>query len=96
MIEIQPVPVGYPAQQAVGLKVKLLPFGTDATTCSTYYQLFTVEVLPLAEGETEPKIVEKQVAEGNYTLTEDEYNSWGDDNTVVEDAVLNHLQLTRK
>jgi len=84
MIQIKSIPVGYPAKEANFLKVTILPFATSATNCGTFYELFKVD------GETTEKL-----AEGNYYLTEEEYNLWGDNNIVVEDAVLNHLSLER-
>ena len=95
MININPVPVGYPAVEANGVEIRILPFQTNATTCSTYYELFNISEAPSdIEGEA-PVVSKRKLAEGNYYLSEEEYNNWGDDNTVVEDAVLSHLQLTR-
>ena len=101
MIKISPVPVGYPAQEANAISIKILTFDVNAATCSTYYELFNiseVEVTPADIENNKEAVVStviKKLAEGNYTLTETEYDSWGDDNVVVEDAVLRHLQLTR-
>ena len=89
MIEIKSIPVGYPAKEANLLKVTILPFSTRATNCGTFYELFSKTI-----NENEETNFEK-LAEGNYQLTEDEYNLWGDDNKIVEDAVLNHLSLER-
>lgn len=89
MIEIKSIPVGYPAKEANLLKVTILPFSTSATNCGTFYELFSKTT-----NENEETNFEK-LAEGNYYLTEDEYNLWSDDNKIVEDAVLNHLSLER-
>jgi hypothetical protein len=35
------------------------------------------------------------LADGNYELTEAQYKAWGANNSVVEDAVLSSLGLTR-
>ena len=101
MIKIIPVPIGYPAKQANRLEVRILPFQTDATTCSTYYELVNVtevEITPASEDGNTPAVMQEvttRLAEGNYTLTEEEYAAWGDDNAVVEDAVIAYLQLER-
>ena len=79
MANIQPVvfPILGTATQ---LSVLVLNFATDATTCTTYYQLLT------ADG--------KQCAQGNYTLTEAEYEGWGEDNAYIDNLVANHIGVT--
>ena len=89
MIEIKSIPVGYPAKEANLLKVTILPFSTSATNCGTFYELF----LKTTNENEETKF--EKLADGNYYLTDDEYNLWSDDNKIVEDAVLNHLSLER-
>ena len=89
MIEIKSTPVGYPAKEANLLKVTVLPFLTTATKCGTFYELFSKTT-----NENEETKFEK-LADGNYYLTDDEYNLWSDDNKIIEDAVLNHLSLER-
>lgn len=81
MIEIKPTNLGV-LGTAEQLEVTVLPFATSSTSCNTYWALKT------AEG--------KQIAEGNYTLTEEEFAEWGSDNLYVEDLVLNQLKLERK
>ena len=101
MIKIIPVPVGYPAVEANGINIKILTFDASATTCSTYYELFNISEVEVTPADIENNIeavintVTKKLAEGNYTLTTEEYDSWGDDNIVVENAVLSNLKLTR-
>lgn len=65
---------------ATQLNVLVLNFATDATTCTTYYQLTT------AEG--------AQCAQGNYTLTEAEFAAWSDDNTYIDNLIANHIGVT--
>ena len=102
MINISPVPVGYPAVEANAINIKILTFDANATTCSTYYELFNISEVEITLADTENNkeavvnTVIKKLTEGNYTLTTEEYDSWGEDNSVVEDAVLAHLQLERE
>lgn len=62
------------------MNVLVLNFATNATTATTYWQLFTEE--------------NTQVLDGNYTMTEDEFNSWGLDNNVVNEYVANAIGVT--
>ena len=101
MIKITPIPVGYPAVEANAINIKILTFDANATTCSTYYELFNVSEVEVTPADIENNIeavtntVIKKLAEGNYTLTTEEYDTWGDDNNIVIDSVLSYLQLTK-
>jgi hypothetical protein len=68
-------PIVYPLNEgtATRLSVLVLNFETTATTCTTYWQLLTEEGV--------------QLSQGNYTLTEKEFASWGQDNSVVNEYV---------
>lgn len=68
-------PIVFPINQgtATRMTVLVLNFATDATTCSTYWQLLTEEGL--------------QLSQGNYTLTEEQFLTWGTDNSVVDNYV---------
>lgn len=72
-------PVVFPLNEgtATRLTVLVLNFETSATTCTTYYQLLTEEG--------------KQLRQGNYTLTEEQFATWGTDNSVVDDYVAEYL-----
>ena len=65
---------------AVQLTILILNFTTDAVTCTTYYKLTTVD--------------DKMCLEGNYTLTEQEYNDWGEDNSYIDQIIANLLGVT--
>lgn len=76
MANIQPIT--FPIiGEATTLNVLVLNFATDATTCTTYYQLMTEEG--------------KKCAEGNYTLTEQEFADWGEDNAYIDNIVANQI-----
>ena len=68
-------PVVFPLNQGTATRmcVLILNFESTATTCTTYYQLLTEEGV--------------QLAQGNYTLTEEQFLKWGYDNNVVNEYV---------
>ncbi len=75
-------PVVYPLNQgtATFMTVLVLNFSTEATTCTTYWQLLTDEG--------------KQLAQGNYTLTEEQFAAWGQDNNYVNQCVADAIEVT--
>ena len=75
-------PVVYPLNQgtATFMTVLVLNFSTEATTCTTYWQLLTDEG--------------KQLAQGNYTLTEEQFAAWGQDNNYVNECVADAIEVT--
>jgi len=93
MIKIKPIPVGYPAQEANGINIRVMPFQTSAKSCSTYYELVNITVV-IDEEEKETEIVVK-LAEGNSPITEKQFADWGSDNEYIENIVLINLVLER-
>ena len=89
MIQIKSISVGYPSVEADCVQISYITAKTSDLTCNTYYQLFKSSVSEDLE------VSYTQLAEGNYELTEAEYESWGLDNAVLEDIVLNNLHLER-
>jgi hypothetical protein len=79
-IEIQPVVFPLNQGTATRMTVLVLNFDTTATTCTTYWQLLTAE--------------DQQLAQGNYTLTEEQFQQWGTDNSVVNEYVANAIGVT--
>ena len=77
MAKIQPVIFPLNAGTATEMTVLILNFETDATTCTTYYELKTEEG--------------KVLSNGNYTLTEEEFKAWGNDNEWVAECVANSI-----
>lgn len=75
-------PVVYPLNEgtATRMTVLVLNFSTEATTCTTYWQLLTEEG--------------KQLSQGNYTLTEEQFATWGTDNAVVNEYVADAIGVT--
>jgi hypothetical protein len=72
MAQIQPINFPFTGEATI-LKVLILNFPTDANTCTTYNELLTEDGL--------------MCANWNYTLTDDEFAAWGNDNTWVENCV---------
>jgi hypothetical protein len=90
MIKINEVTVGFPSKLANGLEVSVITFKSDALTANTYWQLFSNVTL------IDEQLQSTVLADGNYELTEAEYKSWGNNNIIVENAVLNSLGLNRE
>lgn len=80
MAKIQPITFPLNAGTATEMSVLILNFETSATTCTTYYELKSEEGTVLTNG--------------NYTLTEEEFSSWGEDNKHVETCVANAIGVT--
>ena len=72
-VAIKPIPYPLNEGTATRLSVLVLNFETTATTCTTYWQLLTEDG--------------KQLSQGNYTLTEEQFVTWGTDNSVVNEYV---------
>jgi hypothetical protein len=79
-IEIQPIIFPLNQGTATRMTVLVLNFDTTATTCTTYWQLLTEEG--------------QQLSQGNYTLTEEQFQQWGTDNSVVNEYVANAIGVT--
>ena len=82
MAKIQPVVFPLNAGTATEMTVLILNFPTDATTCTTYYEL---------KSEATETVPSKVLSNGNYTLTDSEFAAWGEDNTWVETCVANAI-----
>lgn len=79
-IAIQPVVFPLNQGTATRMTVLVLNFDTTAITCTTYWQLLTEEG--------------QQLGQGNYTLTEEQFQQWGTDNSVVNEYVANAIGVT--
>jgi hypothetical protein len=72
MVQIQPLTIAIKGI-ATQMNVLVLNFATNATTAVTYWQLFSED--------------NESLLDGNYTLTEEEFATWGQDNTFVNECV---------
>ena len=80
MAKIQPIKFPLNAGTATEMSVLIHNHFTDATTCTTYYELKSEEGTVLSNG--------------NYTLTEEEFAAWGFDNEYVAECVANAIGVT--
>jgi hypothetical protein len=72
-VAIEPIVYPLNAGTATQMSVLILNFTTEATTCTTYWQLLTEDG--------------KVVADDNYDLTPEEFAAWGQDNNYVNQVV---------
>lgn len=79
MAKIQPV-VFPIIGTATNLNLRVLPFGMDDITATFYYSVETEE--------------NKKCAEGNLTMTPEEFSGWGADNDYCLQWAANKLNLT--
>lgn len=79
MTQIQPINFPF-VGMATQLKVLILNFQTNATTCTTYNELLTDEGV--------------MCSNWNYTLTEAEFAAWGLDNSYIDDIVAKDKGIT--
>jgi hypothetical protein len=79
MIQIQPItfPIKGTATQ---MSVLVLNFATNATTATTYWQLYDENGTGLLDG--------------NYTMTEEQFAAWGTDNNIVNKYVADAIGVT--
>ena len=79
-VAIEPVVFPLGKGTATQMSVLILNFTTEATTCTTYWQLLT------ADG--------KVLDDDNYTLTEEQFAAWGQDNNYVNEVVAEAIGVT--
>jgi hypothetical protein len=79
-VAIQPIPYPLNEGTATFLTVLVEAFMTDATTASTYYRLLTDDG--------------KILTDGRYQMTEEQFLTWGVDNSVVNQYVADAIGVT--
>jgi hypothetical protein len=90
MIQIKPILVGLPQQEATAVVIRPIIDTTTAIECNTYYEV--VSVVFNEEGQVSGGAV---LASGNYPINEEQYAAWGADNSFIENIVLSGLGLER-
>lgn len=84
MTQIEPI-VFPTIGTATFLNVTVLNFPTNATTATTYYELWSSKT----EEGSEELVPDARLIDGNYTMTEEEFAQWGTDNFYVVECVAN-------
>jgi len=79
MAQIQPINFPF-IGTATNLEVKVLPFLTSDNTCGTYYQLLTDSGA--------------QCLQGNFYLTPEQFQAWGQDNRYIDELVAAYIPVT--
>ena len=79
-VAIEPVVFPLGKGTATQMSVLILNFTTEATTCTTYWQLLTEDG--------------KVLDDDNYTLTEEQFAAWGQDNNYVNQVVAAAIGVT--
>jgi hypothetical protein len=79
-VAIEPIVYPLNAGTATQMSVLILNFTTEATTCTTYWQLLTEDG--------------KVVADDNYDLTPEQFAAWGTDNNYVNEVVAAAIGVT--
>ena len=79
MVQIQPLIIAIKGT-ATQMSVLVLNFATNATTATTYWQLYDEEGTGLLDG--------------NYTMTEEQFSNWGTDDNVVNEYVAEAIGVT--
>jgi hypothetical protein len=79
-VAIEPIVYPLNAGTATQMSVLVLNFTTEATTCTTYWQLLTEDG--------------KVVADDNYDLTPEQFAAWGTDNNYVNECVAAAIGVT--
>lgn len=81
MIQIQPTPAGFPSENATQIMIRPIINSTTDTSCNTYWELCSAG--------------NKMLANGNMFITEEEYVLWDENNSSLENIVLEKLGLER-
>lgn len=81
MIQIEPILLGLPSKEATNIMIRPLINSTTDTTCNTYYEVRSD--------------LNEVLASGNISLSEEEYEAWGADNSYLDNLIISKLGLTK-
>lgn len=93
MIKIKPILLGLPAKECNELFVRPIINDTQSIDCNTYYEVIACEIVKDEEGNVSE--ARQMMANGNCPISEEQYAQWEDDNSFIEDIVLDFLKLQR-
>jgi len=81
MIQIKPILTGIPSKEATKILIRPIINSTQSLDCNTYYEVCSED--------------NEILATGNIAINEEQYKQWADDNTFIENIVLETLKLNR-
>lgn len=81
MIQIKPILLGVQKTEATSLLVSISIPNTQDKTCQIGWRLLSIDL--------------KDIEKGKIQLTEEQYSKWGDDNSYIEDIVIEELKIER-
>jgi len=81
MIQIKPILLGLQQKEGTQILIRPIISSTQALDCNTYYEVFSED--------------NELLATGNIAINEEQYKEWADDNTFIENIVLETLKLNR-
>lgn len=81
MIQIKPILLGLQQKEGTQILIRPIISSTQALECTTYYEVYSDD--------------NEVLASGNVAINEEQYKEWADDNTFIENIVLETLKLNR-
>lgn len=97
MRNIEPIQIWLNGQlkQASVLDAKIINDDLK-TTCTFYYELKEATIItpPLEEGGQETSVIGARLADGNVSISGEDYLNWDGGNDYAFNFIANHLNLT--
>ena len=81
MIQIKPILLGLQQKEGTQILIRPIISSTQSLACNTYYEVCSDD--------------NEVLATGNIAINEEQYKQWADDNTFIENIVLENLKLNR-
>lgn len=81
MIQIKPILLGLQQKEGTQILIRPIISSTQAIECTTYYEVYSED--------------NEVLATGNIAINDEQYKQWADDNTFIENIVLETLKLNR-
>lgn len=81
MIQIKPILLGLQQKEGTQILIRPIINSTQSLDCTTYYEVYSDD--------------NEVLASGNVAINEEQYKQWEDDNTFIENIVLETLKLNR-
>lgn len=81
MIQIKPILLGLQQKEGTQILIRPIISSTQSLDCNTYYEVYSDD--------------NELLATGNIAINEEQYKQWADDNSFIENIVLETLKLNR-